>query len=68
MATKPKPTPPPAESEAAATGLTVSQEILKGIFNDDPKGVYYSKDGETFFNAEQYEALADKEGYEKFEK
>ena len=69
MATKPKPTPPPAEGEAIeATTLSVSPEILKGIFNDDPKGKYFSKDGETFLNEEQFEKLEDKSGYEKFEK
>lgn len=57
-----------AKPKAAERKLAVAKEVLEGIFADDPKGVYYSKDGETFLNEEQYDKLADKGGYEKFEK
>jgi hypothetical protein len=60
---------PKAEKpKAAEKSLVVAEEVLKGIFNDDPKGKYFSKDGETFLNEEQFEKLEDKSGYEKFEK
>jgi hypothetical protein len=68
-AEKPKAEKPKAEKPKAATkSLVVAEEVLKGIFNDDPKGKYFSKDGETFLNEEQLEKLEDKSGYEKFEK
>jgi hypothetical protein len=45
--------------------LQVSPSLLDAIFNDDPNGVYYSKDGETFLNEVQFEGVTDKSGYQK---
>lgn len=40
---------------------------LKGIFQDDPDAeAYYSQDGETFLNADQYEARANKKDFTKY--
>jgi hypothetical protein len=47
--------------------LEVAESVLYSIFNDDPNGVYYSKDGETFLNEVQFEGVTDKSGYQKFE-
>jgi hypothetical protein len=45
--------------------LQVPPSLLDGIFNDDPNGVYHSKDGETFLNEVQFEGVTDKSGYQK---
>jgi hypothetical protein len=58
MATKKKSKPEAAPAELKAK--------LAGIFRDDPTGTYYTADGETFLNENQYEALKDKEGYSKY--
>lgn len=60
-------TTPSAEAPESTSSVAVPSEILKGIFNDDPKGVYYSKDGETFYNEDQFAQIKDQSGFEKFE-
>lgn len=58
----------PIETQPTETeSLAVSEEVLKGIFMDDPKGKYFSKDGETFLNEEQFEKLADQSGFATFQ-
>lgn len=61
MASTIKKTPEPTAE------LVIESAVLKGIFMDDPKGKYFSKDGETFFNEEQFEKLADQSGFATFQ-
>lgn len=59
-----------AEAKAKKKAPEFSPELrarLKGIFQDDPEAeAYYSQDGETFLNADQYEARENKKDFTKY--
>lgn len=62
------PEKPKTGSKEKEVNIQVHKSVLDGIFNDDPKGKYFTNDGETFLNESQFSEVKDKSGYQKFEK